>query len=103
MPEERAGRSVTGMPRSHALTDREQQVLALVAAGRTNREIGAALSITAGSVKGHLRRIYRKLGVARKGGSPLFSIESWRRAPNHRPMPAASPESYVPLRKEHVP
>jgi DNA-binding NarL/FixJ family response regulator len=38
-------------------------VAALVAAGRTNREVAAQLFTTIGTVEVHLTRIYRKLGL----------------------------------------
>ena len=43
------------------LTSREREVLVLLAEGRTNREIAAALSVTLATVKSHLVRIYAKL------------------------------------------
>jgi DNA-binding CsgD family transcriptional regulator len=49
--------------RDRELTDAERGVAALVAAGRTNREVAAELFTTVGTVEVHLTRIYRKLGV----------------------------------------
>ncbi len=46
-----------------ALSRREVEVLRLVAAGRTNREIGGELCISEGTVKTHLLSIHEKLGV----------------------------------------
>jgi DNA-binding NarL/FixJ family response regulator len=43
------------------LTGREREVLVLLAEGRNNREIAAALSVTLATVKSHLVRIYAKL------------------------------------------
>jgi DNA-binding NarL/FixJ family response regulator len=43
------------------LTGREREVLVLLAEGRNNREIAAALSVTLATVKSHLVRIYSKL------------------------------------------
>ena len=43
------------------LSSREREVLVLLAAGRTNRDIAAALSVTLATVKSHLVRVYAKL------------------------------------------
>ena len=47
-----------------SLSEREREVLELVAAGATNREAGALLSISEATVKTHLLHIYAKLGVS---------------------------------------
>jgi len=49
-----------------ALTDRELQILQLVAAGATNSEIARQLWITQQTVKFHVSNIYRKLDVANR-------------------------------------
>jgi DNA-binding CsgD family transcriptional regulator/tetratricopeptide (TPR) repeat protein len=49
------------------LTQREAEVLALVAEGRTNRQIGQALFITEKTASVHVSRILAKLGVAGRG------------------------------------
>jgi DNA-binding NarL/FixJ family response regulator len=48
---------------SEELTARERDVCELVAAGRTNREVAAALFLSPRTVEHHLRAAYRKLGV----------------------------------------
>ena len=45
------------------LSEREREVLALIAAGLSNREISMRLHITLSTVKGHTANIYGKLGV----------------------------------------
>ena len=54
-------------PRSNALTEplspREMEILRMVCAGASNREIGGALFITEGTVKNHLSNIFGKLNV----------------------------------------
>jgi len=48
------------------LTRREHEVLALMARGATNREIAQRLVITEGTVKSHVKHVFRKLGVANR-------------------------------------
>jgi DNA-binding CsgD family transcriptional regulator len=55
------------VPASLGLTAREVEVLALVAAGRTNRQIGQALFITPKTAGVHVSRILAKLGVTGRG------------------------------------
>jgi LuxR family maltose regulon positive regulatory protein len=50
-------------PLVEPLTERELEVLALIAAGMTNQEIAQALTITLGTIKRHLHNIYGKLDV----------------------------------------
>jgi two-component system response regulator DesR len=45
------------------LSDRDHEVLALLASGATNREIAAELHLSAEAIKKHASAIYRKLGV----------------------------------------
>ena len=45
------------------LTDREREILALIADGRSNAEIAAALYISLATVKTHVTRVLAKLGV----------------------------------------
>jgi DNA-binding CsgD family transcriptional regulator len=48
----------------HSLTPTEEQIAKLVADGRTNGEVAAALFISVKTVEANLTRIYRKLGVS---------------------------------------
>jgi two-component system nitrate/nitrite response regulator NarL len=58
--------SLAGNAGGPHLTDRELEVLQLVAHGRSNKEIAQALSIALPTVKNHLQRIFGKLGMRRR-------------------------------------
>jgi DNA-binding NarL/FixJ family response regulator len=50
-------------PRQFRLTRREQQLVPLVGRGLTNKEIAAELSLSEQTIKSHIHRILRKVGV----------------------------------------
>jgi DNA-binding NarL/FixJ family response regulator len=56
-------KQATGPAASVALSPREKEVLALVARGYINKEIGDMLGITEDTVRGYLKHIYEKLHV----------------------------------------
>lgn len=59
---------------SSELTAREREILALIVTGRGNKQIGAALSITEGTVKTHVNSILAKLGVADRTEAAVTAI-----------------------------
>lgn len=65
------------------LTPREREVLDLVAAGWTNREIGAALFIAPGTVRKHLDNVYAKLGV--RSRAHAVAVTTHASSPAERP------------------
>ncbi len=60
------------MQSCHTLTNREREVLALVAQGKRNRQIAEALTITEGTVEVHLHNIFQKLDVSTRTQAALF-------------------------------
>ncbi|XBP73264.1 response regulator transcription factor (plasmid) [Polaromonas hydrogenivorans] len=69
--------TVQTLPVSHGkdnkLSEREQQVLKLVASGQTSTEIGARLSISGQTVNTHIKNIYRKLNVRTRAHAVSFA------------------------------
>ena len=57
------------------LTDREVEVLCLIARGRLNKQVAATLGISAKTVGHHIEHIYAKAGVATRAGATLFAME----------------------------
>jgi DNA-binding NarL/FixJ family response regulator len=62
------------------LTEREEQVLELVRRGLSNKEIALALDISLGTVRAHLRTIFRKLDVSSRAGAAAATTVVLRRA-----------------------
>ncbi|MGH6908396.1 MAG: response regulator transcription factor, partial [Aestuariivirga sp.] len=48
------------------LTDRQRQILKLVAEGKSNKEIARALDISPNTVKTHIANVFQKLEVQRR-------------------------------------
>jgi DNA-binding NarL/FixJ family response regulator len=79
---ERIVRGLEAMPRdypSHGipdrLTERETEVLRLMAGGYSNREIADALAVSEGTVKNHVSNILSKIGVRDRTRAVLKAIE----------------------------
>jgi DNA-binding NarL/FixJ family response regulator len=60
----------------HGLSDRELQVLRLVAAGKSNREIASELVISEHTVARHLQNIFAKLGISSRTAATAFAFEN---------------------------
>jgi DNA-binding NarL/FixJ family response regulator len=63
-----------GHGRSTSLTDREREVLALIADGRSNREIARALVLSEKTVKTHVSNILMKLDLADRTQAALWAV-----------------------------
>jgi len=60
-------------PGPNALTDREVEVLGLVATGRTNRSVGDALGISEKTVARHVANIFGKLGLSTRAAATAYA------------------------------
>jgi ATP/maltotriose-dependent transcriptional regulator MalT len=65
----------TGPGGSYGLSERELEVLRLVASGKSNREIASALVISEHTVARHLQNIYAKLRVPSRAAATAFAFE----------------------------
>jgi DNA-binding NarL/FixJ family response regulator len=63
------------MPASDVLSQRELEVLALVARGASNKEAARSLHISEATIKSHLLRIFRKLGVEDRTAAVTVALE----------------------------
>jgi DNA-binding NarL/FixJ family response regulator len=73
-----AVRTPTGLSEDsvfHRLTDREVEVLQLLIAGKSNKQIGLDLNLQEITVKIHLRNAYRKIGASNRADAVRLSFE----------------------------
>ena len=65
------------------LTDREREVLVLIARGRSNEEIGQHLTVSQATVKTHINRILGKLAVSSRAQAIVLAYETGLVRPRH--------------------
>jgi DNA-binding NarL/FixJ family response regulator len=64
-----------GAARDSGLTERELQVLRLLATGKTNKAIARELSLSEKTVDRHVSNIFGKAGVATRAAATAFAYE----------------------------
>lgn len=57
------------------LTDREEQILKLIAYGLTNRGISSQLFISESTVENHIHHIYAKLGISNRAQAVAYAFQ----------------------------
>lgn len=67
--------SYPGFATPEALTERETEILRLMAGGYSNKEIAAALAVSEGTVKNHVSSILAKIGVRDRTRAVLKALE----------------------------
>jgi DNA-binding NarL/FixJ family response regulator len=73
--QEASNASANGRRSEYSLTQREHDILALLAEGRSNREIAGALYLSEKTVKAHLAAIFRKLGVTNRTQAAMMAVQ----------------------------
>jgi DNA-binding NarL/FixJ family response regulator len=71
----RVAARVVALAHAPRLSAREREVLRLVAAGRSNKEIGAELKVTERTVKFHVTAIFNKLGAENRAQAVAIAHE----------------------------
>ena len=69
-------REVRAPENPEALTDREAEVLKLLARGKANKQIASTLYVSEKTIKAHVSRILMKLGVQSRTQAALYAVRS---------------------------
>ena len=70
-----SGQSIAPVESPGGLTDREMQVVKLLARGLQTKQIAQALSISPKTADFHIQNSYRKMGVSTRAGATLFAMQ----------------------------
>ena len=64
-----------GQPDPDQLSPQEQRIVALVAQGKTNREIATAMDLSPKTVKNYLHNVFEKLGIQRRSQAAVLHAQ----------------------------
>jgi HD-GYP domain-containing protein (c-di-GMP phosphodiesterase class II) len=70
-----AGQPRPPVPRPAGLSDRECEVLGLIASGMATKQVARQLGISPKTCDHHIQRVYRKIGLSTRAGATLFALE----------------------------
>jgi HD-GYP domain-containing protein (c-di-GMP phosphodiesterase class II) len=84
-----AGQRVPRMSRPAGLTDREAQVVALLARGMQTKQIARSLGVSVKTADRHVQNAYAKIGVSTRAAAALFAMQNGLVAWGEFPMVAA--------------
>jgi HD-GYP domain-containing protein (c-di-GMP phosphodiesterase class II) len=72
---EAAGQPAPVVDRPAGLTEREAEVIALLARGLQTKQVASALEISIKTADRHIQNAYRKIGVSTRAGATIFAME----------------------------
>ena len=88
---EASGQPVERIERPAGLTEREVEVLRLLARGLQTKQIAATLGISPKTADRHIQNTYGKIGVSTRAAATLFAMEHGLMAWGEFPIPRTGP------------
>ena len=86
---EAAGQRAPRLERPAGLSEREAEVVAMLARGQQTKQVAQALGISVKTADRHVQNAYRKIGVSTRAAATLFAMEhglvAWGELPIARP------------------
>src|SRR5919108_52374 len=90
---EAAGERVARLERPAGLTEREAEVLGMLARGLQTKQVARGLGISVKTADSHIQHAYRKVGVSTRAAATLFAMEHGLIASGELPIVRAEPRS----------
>jgi HD-GYP domain-containing protein (c-di-GMP phosphodiesterase class II) len=90
---EAAGEQVPRLERPAGLTEREAEVLGMLARGLQTKQVARSLGISVKTADSHIQHAYRKVGVSTRAAATLFAMEHGLIASGELPIVRAAPRS----------
>ena len=90
---EAAGQRAPRLERAAGLTEREVEVVALLARGLQTKQVARELGISAKTADRHIQNAYHKMGVSSRAAATVFAMEHGLVAWGELPIPASAPQS----------
>jgi len=90
---EAAGERVPRLERPAGLTEREAEVLGMLARGLQTKQVAQGLGISIKTADSHIQHAYRKVGVSTRAAATLFAMEHGLIASGELPIVRAAPRS----------
>ena len=88
---EAAGERAPRIERPAALTEREAEIIGMLARGLQTKQVARALGISVKTADRHIQNAYRKIGVSTRAAATLFAMEhglvAWGELPMYPPAP----------------
>lgn len=88
-----AGQRVPRLRRPRGLTEREGEVVGLLARGLQTKQVARALGISVKTADSHIQHAYRKMGVSTRAGAALFAMQHGLVTSGRFPIGSASDRS----------
>jgi DNA-binding NarL/FixJ family response regulator len=79
-------KALPSLANAEALSNREEEILALLVSGCSNREIASELFLSVDTVKTHVRRLFAKLGVTNRAQAAVAAVNGLDRRSSSRPL-----------------
>ena len=102
---ESAGQRAPRIERPAGLTEREAEIIGLLARGLQTKQVASALRISVKTADRHIQNAYRKMGVSTRAAATLFAMEhgllAWGELPIARPARRAQSTARLDNRGSH--